>query len=124
MRFARIMAILLAVVTFAISAYYLKLMPDAYLHLLPANVGVILCLIFWIKVPIQRRQRWLAALASLALVPFIFSSAVLGYLTSPIKNWPVFLALTCLAFMNAIWALLRVKRKQTHPWSGYYKEVA
>jgi uncharacterized membrane protein len=118
------MAVLLAVVTFAISAYYLQLMPDAFVHLIPANIGVLLSVFFWIKVPSKRKQRWLAALASLAVVPFMFSSAVLSLLTAPIKNWPVFLALTCLAFMNAAWALIRVKRKQTHPWSGYYREVA
>lgn len=124
MRFARILALLLAVATFAITGYYLMKMPFAWLHLLPANIGVIFSLYFWRKAPKRKKARRKAALASLIVVPFMVASAVLGLFTSPIKDWPVFLTLAALALIVAVIAMMRVTRKQAHIWADYYSELS
>lgn len=125
MRIARILAILLALLTLGVSIYFgQQLPPSDYLHLLPANLGATGSLIFWIKAPAKKKARRRAALASLAVVFFIFGTAVLAYLGSPVQDWPVFVSLSALAAMVAIWAIIRVKRKANHPWADYYREVA
>jgi len=122
-RIARIMAILLALVTLAITAYYLTLMPYIYLVLLPANVGASGCLVFWIKAPTRKKARWKAALGSLCVVPCMMATAALSIFLSPMAIWPVFAALAALATIIAIWAVVRVKRKADHPWADYYRKV-
>lgn len=124
MRFARILAISLAMVTFAITGYYLTKMPFAWLHLLPANIGVIMSLYFWRKSPKRKKARRMAAFASLMVVPFMAGSAALGLFTSPIKDWPVFLTLAALALIVAVIAATRVTRKQAHVWADYYSELS
>ncbi len=123
MRIARLMAILLALVTLAITAYYLRLMPYAYLLFIPANVGATGSLIFWIKAPARKKARWRAALASLFVVPCMGATAALSLFFSPIAIWQVFGALTALALIIAIWSIVRVSRKANHPWTDYYKQV-
>lgn len=124
MRFARILALLLALATIGVTGYLLSQMPFAWLHLLPANIGVLGSLYFWRKPPKRKKARRAAALASVAVIPFMGVSAVLGLMTSPIKDWPVFLSLAALAAMVAVVALSRVNRKQAHVWSDYYQDVA
>ncbi len=75
MRIARIMAILLALVTLAITAYYLRLMPYIYLILIPPNIGATGSLLFWIKAPTRKKARWRAALASLMVVPCMIGTS-------------------------------------------------
>jgi len=123
-RFARILAILLAVTTFAITGYYLMKMPFAWLHLLPANIGVIVSLYFWRRPPKKKKARKKAAFMSLMVVPFMIASAVLGLFTSPIRDWPVFLTLAVLALVVAVIAMMRVTRKQAHIWADYYTELS
>jgi peptidoglycan/LPS O-acetylase OafA/YrhL len=123
-RIARLMAMLLALITVGVSLYYGQKMPYAFLHLVPANVGACGSLLFWIKAPSKKKARWRAALASLLVVPLMAATVGLGIATSPIEDWQVFSALTALALMIAIYALMRVKRKSNHPWAGYYREVA
>ncbi len=124
MRLARILALLLALATFAVTGYLLWMMPFAWMHMLPANIAVLVSLFFWRKAPRRKKARRAAALASVAVVPCMFASAVLGLFESPIKDWPVFLALAALAALVAVMALLRVNRKQSHVWAGYYQDVA
>ena len=124
MRFARILALLLALATLGVTGYLLSQMPFAWLHLAPANIGVLGSLYFWRKPPKRKKARRAAALASVAVIPFMGVSAILGLLTSPIKDWPVFLSLAALAAMVAVVALSRVHRKQAHVWSDYYQDVA
>lgn len=123
MRVARILAILLALVTLAITAYYVRQMPYAWYLFLPANLGATGTLAFWIKPPARKKARWRAAMAALLVVPCMFATAVLGFLMSPIPIWQVFCALTALAMMVAVWAIVRVKRKQNHPWADYYRQA-
>jgi uncharacterized membrane protein len=117
------MAILLALVTLAITAYYLRLMPYIYLTLLPANLGASGSLIFWVKAPAKKKARWKAALASLSVVPCMMITAAISLFSSPMSIWPVFAALAALALIIAIWAVVRVKRKADHPWADYYRKV-
>jgi hypothetical protein len=117
------MAILLALVTLAITAYYLRLMPYLYPTLLPANVGASGCLLFWIKAPTRKKARWKAAFASLFVVPCMVATAGLSLFFSPMPIWPVFGALSALAFIIAAWSILRVKKKADHPWANYYRQV-
>lgn len=114
---------LLALATLGVSAYYLRLMPYIYFVLIPANLGASGSLIFWIKAPAKKKARWKAALASLFVVPCMFGTAVLSLFFSPMSIWPVFLALTALALIIAIWSIVRVKRKADHPWADYYRKV-
>ena len=123
MRLARILAFLLALVTFAISAYLFKEAPSSALHLAPANLGMVISLFFWRVAPAKKKARRRAALASVVVIPCMLGSGALGMLLSPISDWPVFVALALLATMIAIFALLRVKRKQSHPWADYYTET-
>ncbi len=123
MRFARILALLLALATFGVSAYLLMKMPFAWLHFLPANIGVLLSLYYWRKAPKRKKARKAAALASVLVVPCMFASAALAFFTSPMKDWPVFASLAGLSIMVAIVALLRVERKQAHVWADYYSEL-
>ena len=123
MRVARIMAFLLALITVGISGYYYSLAPVLLPSVLPAAVGVILSLYFWRTPPAKKKARRRAALASVAVVPCIFASAVASLFFSPIPIWPVYLCLTALAVMLAIYALLRVRKKQSHPWADYYHEI-
>lgn len=123
MRIARIMAIMLALLTLAITAAYLRQIPYLFYLFVPANAGATGCLIFWIKAPARKRARWRAALASLLVVPCMAVTAAAGFLLSPIPIWQVFMALTALALMVAIWAIVRVSRKANHPWSDYYKQA-
>jgi len=123
-RVARILAFLLAAITLAVSIYYWRQMPYAWPHLLPANLAACGCLLFWIKAPAKKKPRVRAALGSTAVVPCMLATAALGYVTSPIEDWKVFLPLSALALIVAIWALIRVKRKANHPWADYYREVA
>jgi len=122
-RIARIMAILLALVTLAITAYYLRLMPYAYLIFIPANVAATGSLLFWIKAPARKKARRRAAMASTFVVPCMGATAALSLFFSPIAVWQVFGALTALSLIIAIWALVRVARKANHPWADYYKQV-
>lgn len=124
MRIARIMAILLAVATLVITAYYVSQMPYALLYFVPALLGVCGSLPFWIKAPARKKARWRAAIASLCVVPCIAVTAALGFLFSPIMIWQVYGALAALALINAIWAIVRVQRKANHPWADYYKQVS
>lgn len=123
MRFARILALLLALATFGTTGYLLAKMPFAWLHFLPANIGVILSLYFWRKPPKRKKARKAAARASVLVVPFMAGSAVLAFLTSPVKDWPVFVSLTALAAMVAVLAIMRIERKQAHIWADYYSDV-
>ena len=124
MRIARYLAILLALATLGVSIYFAKQLPySEYLHLFPANIGATGSLIFWIKPPAKKKGRRRAALAAVAVVFFILASAAMGYLYSPVVDWPVFATLSLLAFMIAIWALIRVKRKANHPWADYYRDM-
>lgn len=123
MRFARILVMVLALATFAITGYYLVKMPFAWLHLLPANIGVIISLYFWRRAPKKKKARKMAAFMSLMVVPFMVASAVLGLFTSPIRDWPVFLTLAALALVVAVIAMMRVTRKQSHIWADYYTEL-
>ena len=123
MRIARIMAILLALVTLAVTGYYLQQIPYVYLTFIPANAGATGSLLFWIKAPARKKQRWRAALASLFVVPCMAATAVLSLFTSPLTIWPVFGALTALSFIVAVWAIVRVSRKANHPWTDYYKQT-
>jgi len=122
-RFARILALLLAAATLGISAYLFYKTPFAWMHLVPANIGVLGSIYFWRKAPKRKKARKAAAAASLLVVPFIFASAALSLLYSPTPVWPVFMALTALALMVAIIAILRVERKSAHVWSDYYADV-
>ncbi len=124
MRFARILALLLALVTIGVTGYLFSKMPFAWLHLVPANIGVLMSLYFWRKPPKRKKARKAAALASVGVIPFMGVSAVYGFFTSPIKDWPVFLSLAALAVMVAIVALLRIERKQAHVWADYYQDLA
>ena len=117
------MAILLALVTLAVTAYYLRQLPYIFYVFLPANIGATGSLLFWIKAPARKKQRWRAAIASLFVVPCMLASAALSILFSPVPIWQVFSALAALALVVAIWAIVRVKRKANHPWSDYYKQV-
>jgi len=121
---ARILAFLLALVTIGVSAYFFYVMPFAWLQLAPANAGVLLSLWFWRKAPKRRKGRKRAALASVFLIAFLMASALLSYLLSPMPVWPVFMALAMLAAMVAVVALMRIERKQSHVWAGYYSDVA
>ena len=114
---------LLALVTLAITAYYLRQIPDLYWLFLPANIGAWGSLLFWIKAPTRKKARWRAALASLFVVPCMMGTAVLSLFFSPLSIWPVFCALSALAFIIAIWAMVRVKKKADHPWADYYRKV-
>lgn len=98
-------------------------MPYIFHVFLPANIGATGCLLFWIKAPARKKQRWRAALASLLVVPCMLASGVLSLFYSPIPVWQVFGALSALAFIVAVWAIVRVKRKANHPWADYYKQV-
>jgi len=122
-RIARIMAILLALATLAITGYYLFQMPYAFPLFIPANLGATGSLIFWIKAPARKKARWRAALASLVVVPCMVGTAALSLFYSPISVWQVFLALSALSFIIAIWSIVRVSRKANHPWADYYKQV-
>lgn len=117
------MAILLALVTLAITAYYLRLMPYAYLLFIPANVGATGSLLFWIRAPARKKARWRAALASMFVVPCMGATGALSLFISPMPIWQVFGGLTALSGIIAIWAIVRVKRKASHPWNDYYKQV-
>lgn len=123
MRIARIMAFLLALVTIGISAYYYALAPVLLPSVIPAVIGVILSLYFWRSAPTKKKARRRAALASLMVVPFMFASAVASLFLSPISIWPVYICLAALAAGLAIYALMRVRKKQTHPWADYYNDI-
>jgi hypothetical protein len=123
-RFARILALLLAFATFGISGYLLYKMPFAWLHLLPANIGVLASLYFWRKPPKRKKARKAAALASCLVVPFIVGSAAASLFFSPVRVWPLFLTLAALGVMVAVIALMRVQRKQAHVWADYYADVS
>lgn len=123
MRIARILAFLLALVTLAVSYYYWQQMPYAFMIFIPANVGAWGSLLFWIKAPARKKARRRAAMASLAVVPFILGTAVAAYFRSPIQCWQVFVALSVLALIIAFWAIIRVKHKASHPWADYYRQV-
>ncbi len=118
------MAILLALATLAVTAYYLSQMPYALLYFVPAVLGICGSLPFWIKAPARKKARWRAAIASLCVVPCMAATAVIGFFLSPIAIWQVYGALTALALIHAIWAIIRVKRKANHPWADYYKQVS
>ena len=124
MRLARVLAFLLALATLAVSAYFLRAMPFAWLQLVPANIGVVIILWFWRKAPKRKKARKRAAFASVAFVPLIAASGLASYFLSPTTIWPVFLALAMLSVMVAVVALMRVERKQSHVWAGYYSDVA
>lgn len=124
MRLARIMAFLLAVLTVGVSVYYYRIAPTLLPCLLPALVGVLAGLYFWRTAPAKKKARRRAAFASVFVVPCMFASAVVSLFVSPISVWPVYLCLTVLAAILAVYALGRVKKKQTHPWADYYQEVA
>lgn len=124
MRLARILALSLALATFAVTGYLLWMMPFAWMHMLPANLAILASLLFWRKAPRRKKARRAAALASVAVVPCMLASAVLGLFEAPIRDWPVFLALAALAALVAVMALLRVNRKQSHVWAGYYQDVS
>ena len=123
MRFARILALLLALATFGVSAYYLWNMPFVWLVFVPANIGVLLSLYFWRVAPKRKKARKRAAMASVAVVPFLFASAVISLLLSPVAMWPVFLALTALGAVVAGVAIAKIERKQSHIWADYYSDV-
>jgi peptidoglycan/LPS O-acetylase OafA/YrhL len=123
-RFARILALLLALATLGISGYLFTKMPFAWIQFIPANLGVLMSLYFWRKSPKRKKARKKAALASVVVVPFIMASAVASLFLSPMKVWPVWLALAGLAVMVAIIAILRIERKQAHIWADYYSDVA
>jgi len=122
-RFARILALLLALATFAVTGYLFWQMPFAWLHMVPANLGVLASLYFWRKAPRKKTARRTAALASIGVIPCMVLSAAVSLFESPITDWPVFLALAALATLVAVTALLRVNRKQSHVWAGYYQDV-
>lgn len=124
MRFARILALLLAVATIGISGYLLYRAPFDWLHLIPANVGVLGSLYFWRKPPKRKKARKAAALASCVVVPFIGASAAASIYVSSLRVWPVFMTLAALALMVAVIALLKIQRKQAHVWADYYSDVA
>lgn len=124
MRIARIMAFLLALITIGISGYYFSLSPVLLPSVVPAILGVVVSLYFWRVAPGKKKARRRAALASVAVVPFTFTSAVISLFLSPVSIWPVYLCLSALAAMLAVYALLRVKKKQSHPWADYYQEVS
>jgi len=122
-RFARILALTLALATFVITGYYLWKMPFAWLHLLPANIGVIISLYYWRKAPRKKKARRAAAAVSFLIIPFFIASAVLGLFTSPMRDWPVFLTLAAMALIVAVIAAMKVTRKQAHVWADYYSEL-
>ena len=123
MRIARILASLLALATLGVSIFYLSKMPYAWYFFVPANGGILFSLLFWLKAPARKKARWRAAMASLFVVPCMAVTAALGFLFTPIEVWQVFSALTLLCLMNAIWAIIRVKKKANHPWADYYRQV-
>lgn len=116
---------LLALATLGVTAFYLSQMGYAWYYFVPANGGVFFSLLFWIKAPARKKARWRAALASLFVVPCMAVTAAVNFIADlPIEIWQVFSALTLLALMNAIWALVRVKKKANHPWADYYRQTA
>jgi hypothetical protein len=123
-RLARILAFLLALAVIGVSAYFLYTMPFAWVQLVPANIGIIISLWFWRKAPKRKKARKRAALASVVLVPLLVVSAAVSLFISPMTIWPVFLALAMLGAMVAVIALMRVERKESHVWAGYYSDVA
>jgi hypothetical protein len=123
-RIARIMAFLLAVATIGVSAYYYMQAPVLLPSVLPAVAGVIISLYFWRTAPAKKKERRRAAAASLFVVPCILASAIVSLFFSPVSVWPVYLCLAALAVMLAVFALQRVKKKQSHPWADYYQEIA
>jgi hypothetical protein len=123
-RFARILALLLAAATFGISGYLLYKMPYAWIHHIPANIGILMSLYFWRKAPKRKKARKAAALASCMVVPFIAASAVASIRFSPMPVWPLFMTLTLLAMLVAVIALTKVTRKQNHVWADYYADVS
>lgn|GEM_PF-1091237 len=123
MRFARILALLLAAATLGISGYLLYRMPFAWIHLIPANIAVLASLYFWRKPPKRKKARKAAALASCAIVPFIALSGAASLYFSPTRVWPLFLTLAALGVMVAVVALMRITRKQAHVWADYYSDV-
>lgn len=123
MRFARILALLLAVATLGICGYLLYEMPFAWIHHIPAVAGVLGSLYFWRKPPKRKKARKAAALASCMVVPFIGLSAVASLFFSPTRVWPLFMTLAALAVMVAVVALMRITRKQAHVWADYYSDV-
>ena len=124
MRIARILAILLALATLGVTAFYLTKMGYAWYYFVPANGGIFFSLLFWIKAPARKKARLRAALASLFVVPCMATVVAFDFLGFiPIQVWQVFSALTVLCFMNAVWALIRVKKKANHPWADYYRQT-
>ena len=124
MRFARILALLLALATLGISGYLFYRAPFAWLHMVPAVIGVLGSIYYWRKPPKRKKARKAAAAASCAVVPFIGGSAVLSLFLSPDRQWPIYMTLTALAVMVAVIALLRIERKQAHVWADYYADVS
>ena len=124
MRFARILALLLALATIGISGFLLYRAPFAWLHMVPANIGVIASIYFWRRPPKRKKARKTAAMASCGVVPLIAVSAVLSLFLSPDRQWPIFMTLTALAVMVAVIAILRIERKQAHVWADYYADVS
>lgn len=120
MRVARILAILLALLTLAISSYYAWLVPQASWYLIPAVLGALMMLGVWRDTPARKRSRRRAAMLSGLFVPLLMASAAASMLVSPLSTWPVYLALAMLAAMLAIFAALRINRKSVHPWQDYY----
>jgi amino acid transporter len=120
---ARIMALLLALATLGVSAYFFKMTPATLISVLPASISVVLSLYFWRVAPAKRKERRRAATASALVVPCIFASAIVSLFLSPISIWPVYLCLAALALMLAIFAMQRVKQKQSHPWADYYQDL-
>jgi len=109
--------------TIGISAYLVYKMPFAWMHLIPANIGVLASIYPWRKPPKRKKARKAAAATSLVVVPFIFATAALSLLYSPVAVWVVFLSLTALALMVAIIAIVNIERKNAHVWSDYYADL-
>lgn len=122
MRVARILAILLALLTLGISGYYGWLTPQASWYLIPAVLGALMMLVVWRSAPTKKKGRRRAATLTALFVPFLVASAAASMLVSPVSSWPVFLALAALATMLTIFAAMRVNRKSVHPWQDYYPE--
>jgi hypothetical protein len=122
LRVARILAILLALLALGISGYFAWRSPLSSWYLIPAGFGSLLMLFVWRSAPSKKKGRRRAAAYTALYVPFLMASAVLSLFISPISTWPVYLALSTLAFMLAIFAAMRINRKSVHPWQDYYPE--
>ncbi len=122
MRVARILALLLALLTLGISGYYAWLAPLASWFLAPAVLGALFMLILWRSAPTKKKGRRRAATLSALFVPLLMGSAVASLFVSPVPAWPVYTALSALALMLVVFAAMRINRKSVHPWQDYYPE--